>query len=1079
MILESSYANGLVTPALNKSIQEKLFNKIDTDDVGTIWAGTAFGIISNYVPTQERKTIFKALKATVVNSEVPLASRMGAADALGYVESCPVKDISELLKTLGTDMKEETFIQGDNNGVVSFYLFKSLAHIYLTTGNYEAKDKILQYANMDVSVYPLTQVVWANIAAGSCGFKEVLFNLEKIAKWHDVNSVSDLHGVGAIPINMSQVAWSLIPKYIRDAKGIAEPEVTTAENVAGWTLWTLDAIPKAALAVIATEMAMSSIVSMLYGVEAASASSYFAADLGNLIASKYGATLSYELSLNTTSREFAHAFATTTTGKVVNRILDKVNAFNQKFGAQISKLKSTQPPLVKIKFEDASGQLLRDAIDNSVEGEFNPNWWVESFNSPTRTLPDYTPSGGGSGYPDVAVMPKVTAKSPVMDVIPNWTLPKTILNSTNSNVAPNMAVLNMPNGVSYLVNREQKKVMELSKEQLQEWKHPTKLVEEFKDKELVTIDITRENGEVVKYTTWLDKGEKGEQELARLLPFLKTLGEVKVTSSTYDQEGKLISKQDSPYNIKNTTEASSDNTLTEEQIKELKDLYLTTIEAASDGIEETPSTIQIKLITKLEEYDLDLKAKLKMYYSIMKFHSATGEAPLVAAERLVVLLENSPLIPKTFISPMLDHPVELQNPEYLGVFWFYDKLYDDLANNYGNIGMYLNAKAGRGFMPYKKEYLEHSIKAALYNAEAANKFGLISNSAFEQIQKELSKGLDNLDYATVKDLGDRLLVLPKEFLGFTPAIAVHLPRMFHSEQEVIALWNSTTNKKPGVKTTTPKTITIKAKKLDPFVDAPTTEQEYQQMVSALKKAGYFHIQTMRERAIIANWDNKTLREKIIQDYLGAMKRKYGITETPTYKTKEELFGFVDKLDVDGHFDDVNEDMPLNVTNIEIGTDDTPRIVLAGSVNGGRRRILSELYYRIIDKNKLLYITLMNTAAPFLNKGYSEKLFSALITKYPVDRVFADLGGTNLIQFKKVTEETLGYTGSKLTAEKESTVTSKSDSPFAKAIISGVEATTLHHFLSKLGYDFSEASIAVDKDVIYPQVTWARSKVKKP
>jgi hypothetical protein len=63
---------------------------------------------------------------------------------------------------------EETAVFLDDNeaGVISFFLFKSLAHIYTITGDYSAKDILLRYGNTDVLVYPLTQAVWANIAAG-------------------------------------------------------------------------------------------------------------------------------------------------------------------------------------------------------------------------------------------------------------------------------------------------------------------------------------------------------------------------------------------------------------------------------------------------------------------------------------------------------------------------------------------------------------------------------------------------------------------------------------------------------------------------------------------------------------------------------------------------------------------------------------------------------------------------------------------------------------------------------------------------------------------------------------------------
>lgn len=604
LILESSYANGLVTPVLNKAIQSKLFAKINDDDAGTIWSGVAFGIISNYVATEERDKIYQTLKAAVITETLPLSARIGAAEGLGYVIGCSVKDISTLLTTLGTSLDEQYFLQESYNGMLSFYLFRTLGRIYTTTGDYVAKDKILQYANMNVSVYPFTQSVWANVAAGLFGMKEAYSGLETIARWHEVNGISDLGGIQAIPIDMSKIAWMLLPKYIRDVKKIAYPEISGTETAAGWTLWSLNMVSEAFLTVICWEMATASMVSVLYGLEAGAASSYLAADAGSLIASRYGTSLAYELSLNTARTEFANAFASTTTGKIVNRIYNKVNVFNQKFGAQINKLKSIKPkayiePQLKTDLKsfvadyktnpnepliikkDATDDLLIKALDNPESG-FNVNI-NDAFNSSSKTTPGYVPPSSG-GFTDVAVTPKIitmpkVVTSPTVIQPKDWTLPKTIVNNTSasssmislSKMATDMAIVTMPNKLNYLLAPNEKKITELSATELQEWKHPTKLVEEFKNKELVVIEVTQADGSILTYTVWIDKEEKGQAELAKLIANLKTLGSVKVNSSSYDNEGKLISKQENPYDVKNSVEESPTTSDTETVFSKMTD----------------------------------------------------------------------------------------------------------------------------------------------------------------------------------------------------------------------------------------------------------------------------------------------------------------------------------------------------------------------------------------------------------------------------------------------------------------------------------------------------------------------------
>ena len=60
----------------------------------------------------------------------------------------------------------------------------------------------------------------------------------------------------------------------------------------------------------------------LYGTEVGAASSQLAYETGGIIAAQQGATLSYELGVNTASRELGLAFWSTNTGKILQKVLD-------------------------------------------------------------------------------------------------------------------------------------------------------------------------------------------------------------------------------------------------------------------------------------------------------------------------------------------------------------------------------------------------------------------------------------------------------------------------------------------------------------------------------------------------------------------------------------------------------------------------------------------------------------------------------------------------------------------------------------------------------------------------------------
>ena len=344
--LELLYSNDLIDKDTNAVVQGKLlYYKAGDNGVNTIWSDITLGVISNYVFPSEKERIYKSLKLAVANRSLPLAVRIGHAEGLGYAETPTlVQDISALLRDLAKNMEMNSFDGSDPNGFVSLALFKVLGSIYERTGNYEAKDVLIQYSNTRVGAYPLTQAVWANIAAaqtnikmGGRGITETLADLKKITMWHEVKSVGKLKGIWAIPLDISRQAWSLIPKYIMDAEKIPYPDVKiiSLENTLGWTVYSLNCMDQALRTILYVEMGVTAVTSIFYGSEIAAVASPLANNVGEQIAARYGTELAYGLGVTTANTEIATAFASTTTGKIVNRILTTA----QKVGAKIDKVK--------------------------------------------------------------------------------------------------------------------------------------------------------------------------------------------------------------------------------------------------------------------------------------------------------------------------------------------------------------------------------------------------------------------------------------------------------------------------------------------------------------------------------------------------------------------------------------------------------------------------------------------------------------------------------------------------------------------------------------------------------------------
>lgn len=236
-------------------------------------------------------------------------------------------------------------VTSDEDVELASLLFQTLGYIYLTQNDYQAKEVLLNqmkfsgisdsYAYLDQ--YSITLGVNAVFVANYFGMHEAEPFLESIATWHTDNSWS---GSGVIPIEVSNQAWSAIPEYIRKMKNIPAPSVGTGEQIMTGTYNVLLGVRNALAFMVAFEIAGASYISAVYGSAAGAASSNIAADVGYIIAARYGTTATYEFTLQLEQRLLAQAFATTTTGKIVNTLMKPINFMSKKFGGAITNLKS-------------------------------------------------------------------------------------------------------------------------------------------------------------------------------------------------------------------------------------------------------------------------------------------------------------------------------------------------------------------------------------------------------------------------------------------------------------------------------------------------------------------------------------------------------------------------------------------------------------------------------------------------------------------------------------------------------------------------------------------------------------------
>ncbi len=349
-----------------------------------------------------RSEIIESFKSCLLLGFCPAATKEGIAKGWGYLGPSAVKDIADIIAVLNLKVieREETkddyvnecisqalqtperinnfvtdnvkeyideglgtamdagfscvtptykpgrkFVANDEDADLAGLLFQTLSYIYLTQKDYHAKEVILNqisYSGINETYpyldnYSITIGVYATFVATYYGIREVEPYLESIATWHTDHSWA---GSAGIPIEVSKQAWDAIPKYIKEVKNIPEPSVGTGESIMTGAYYVTLQLRNALAFMVAFELVGASYISAVYGSTAGLASSNIAADVGYIIAARYGTTATYEFTLQLEQRLLAGAFASTTTGKIVTAIMKPINFVSKKFGGSIYNLKS-------------------------------------------------------------------------------------------------------------------------------------------------------------------------------------------------------------------------------------------------------------------------------------------------------------------------------------------------------------------------------------------------------------------------------------------------------------------------------------------------------------------------------------------------------------------------------------------------------------------------------------------------------------------------------------------------------------------------------------------------------------------
>jgi hypothetical protein len=236
---------------------------------------------------------------------------------------------------------------------------------------------------------------------------------------------------------------------------------------------------------------------------------------------------------------------------------------NPKFTGTIGKAPKTEILGSKV---DLTG---RNAVPNLVR-QVKPNNWDDIMGlnkdwgdimgknlpsspgvlSPTKTVG----TGGGLTVTPVKTSPTnfVPSTTNVQIASGVWNMPTAVVSTPQvfsdlsqlATMSKYRAIVSIPQIGDFLINPGTKTV--------EEWKHPEKLIEEHKEKELFIITITKKDGSQLQYHVWVTKGEKGLSNLYILVKHLEFMGSVSINGKNYDEFKQAVARKDQgapPYNV--------------------------------------------------------------------------------------------------------------------------------------------------------------------------------------------------------------------------------------------------------------------------------------------------------------------------------------------------------------------------------------------------------------------------------------------------------------------------------------------------------------------------------------------------
>ena len=374
-----------------------------TDGLAASWAGIAIGTLIQYYPKPQKagsavsyadinvnyngrssdkwtkaRNLFKNIVENNLEHKYPVAVRQGVAEAWAYMGDDAATDIIASLKILNSSVsvseaKYEDWIDSrlddivqistfglygkrwavdakSEDGLVGYSLLKSLAFMATELKNNKAKEVLQSYINFSCindsyacnrDQYSFTLGVYASLAGGY--YRQSAYydnfsvnkNLTILAKWHERST-----GMGAVPIDLCETAWALLPEQTRKAQNIPKPHFSALERDVNGAIGGLYLSRDILLFYVASELAAADVAAILYGSDAAMLASPLAEGVGAMIADSYGTTASFEFGLMVAREEFTAALASTTVGKICSKVSSKLNIFVKRFKAIPNNLKN-------------------------------------------------------------------------------------------------------------------------------------------------------------------------------------------------------------------------------------------------------------------------------------------------------------------------------------------------------------------------------------------------------------------------------------------------------------------------------------------------------------------------------------------------------------------------------------------------------------------------------------------------------------------------------------------------------------------------------------------------------------------